>query len=78
MSAYNDTAWVLTIVSSLYTSYLWLIYFAARILYLISFTNSSSPAPILLFSGNHLFLLCIYDSISVCSFAFKKMYLTGG
>ena len=50
---------------TLYISYPWLIYFATGSLYLfISFTYLFPP-PKPLFSGNHLFVLCFYNSVSV-------------
>ena len=65
LSPYKDTTKLLTIFPTLYISYLWLIYFVIESLYLlISLTYLSSlslPLP----SGNHLFVLCISDSVTV-------------
>ena len=49
----------------LYISFLWLIYFVTGSLYLLVsltyFTHLPTPLP----TGNHLFVLCIYDFVSV-------------
>ena len=56
---------LLTIFPNLHNSYLWLIYFVTERLYLLIsltyFSHPSKPPPL----RQHLFVLCIYDSISV-------------
>ena len=62
LSPYNDITLLLTIFTTLYILSLRLIYFVAGIFYLlISLTYLTHP-PTPLPSGNHLFVLCIYDS----------------
>ena len=64
MSPYKNIAYLLTIFFTLYISCLWFIYFAAGNLYLlISLTYFLPPTP--LPSSNHLFILGIYNSVSV-------------
>ena len=63
LSPYKDITLLLTIFPTLNISYLWLIYFVTGSSYfLISFTYFSHP-PSSLPSGNHPFVLCIYDSV---------------
>ena len=51
---------------------LWLFYFLTGSLYLlISLTFHSCPHPI----GNHLFILCIYDPVSVLMYLFMFSFL---
>ena len=66
MSPYKYITLLLTIFPILSISFPWFIYFVTGNLYLlISLTYFTHPPP-LLPSGNHLFVLCIYDSVLFC------------
>ena len=55
----------MTIFASLYISYTRLMYFATESLYLLIFITYFSTLPTPIPTGNHLFVLCIYDTVSV-------------
>ena len=65
----------MTIFPTLYISYLWLIYFAMGSLYLLISLTYFSPPPNSLSSGNHLFVLCIYDSFCLVMFVHLFWFL---
>ena len=51
--------------ASLYISYTRLMYFATESSYLLIFITYFSTLPTPIPTGNHLFVLCIYDTVSV-------------
>ena len=71
LSPYKVTE-ILLDVFPMYISFIWLIFVPGSLYFLIFltyFTHSSTVLP----SDNHLFVFCIYESVSVCyvcSFAF--------
>ena len=65
MSPKKNITYLLTILHILYISYLWLTYFAMGSLCLLISITYLFPPCTPLSSGNHLFVLCIYYSVSV-------------
>ena len=55
------TCWLM--FPTLCTSYPWVIYFVTESLCLLISLPYFSPSPVSIPSGNHLFVLCIYDSV---------------
>ena len=65
LSPYKDITLLSATFTFLYVLYLWFVYFVMEFLYIVIYLTYLSHFPTPFPSSNHMFILCIYNSVAI-------------